>query len=120
MSLISISVDPVTDTPQRLKAWAKQFGARPGWTLLTGPKADVDSVLKSLGVFAANKNEHSPYLIIGSEAAGQWTRLHGLTSTERVAEITRKFALEGRAAGDSMLRARTKYFTDVALVEPKW
>ena len=101
VSLISISVDPVTDTPQRLKAWADQFGAKQGWTLLTGRKAEVDSVLKSLGVFAANKNEHSPYLLIGSEAAGHWTRVHGLTSTERVVEITRQLILEGREAGGS-------------------
>jgi protein SCO1/2 len=132
ISLISISVDPVTDTPQRLKAWAKQFGARPGWTLLTGPKADVDSVLKSLGVFAANKNEHSPYLIIGSEAAGQWRRFHGLTSPERVAEVARQLVREGRtsrgsgdgprpsaAPAEGSMSAAHKYFTDVALVNQR-
>lgn len=28
--LISVTVDPVTDTPDRLKAWSERFGARPG------------------------------------------------------------------------------------------
>src|ERR1700722_15187532 len=35
-SLISVSVDPANDTPQRMKAWGAQFGAKPGWSLLTG------------------------------------------------------------------------------------
>jgi protein SCO1 len=35
ISLISVSVDPATDTPQRLKAWGAQFGAKPGWSLLS-------------------------------------------------------------------------------------
>ncbi|HYP52946.1 MAG TPA: SCO family protein [Pyrinomonadaceae bacterium] len=34
--LISISVDPATDTPPRLKEYAKKFNARAGWTFLTG------------------------------------------------------------------------------------
>src|SRR5262245_5348398 len=29
--LISISVDPAVDTPDRLKAWSQRFGAQPGW-----------------------------------------------------------------------------------------
>jgi cytochrome oxidase Cu insertion factor (SCO1/SenC/PrrC family) len=129
ISLISISVDPATDTPERLKAWAGQFDARPGWTLLTGPKADVDAVLKLLGVFAANKNDHSPFLLIGSEAAGHWTRVHGLTSPGRVAEIARQVVQEGRTAGgsgdgsprspipvDKSSAAAKRYFGDIPLV----
>src|SRR4030095_10984245 len=34
--LISISVDPLTDTPERLKAWGAKFKAGPGWTFVTG------------------------------------------------------------------------------------
>jgi cytochrome oxidase Cu insertion factor (SCO1/SenC/PrrC family) len=130
VSLISLSVDPVIDTPQRLKAWASQFGARPGWTLLTGPKADIDSVLKALGVYAANKTEHSPYLLIGSDAAGHWTRVHGLTPPVRVAEIARQVARQRRTAGgpgkspgssapraDGSTSAAGRYFTDVTLVD---
>ena len=46
VSLVSVSVDPVIDTPERLKTWA-QFGASDGWTLLTGQKQDVDHFLKA-------------------------------------------------------------------------
>ncbi|MCI0487543.1 MAG: SCO family protein [Blastocatellia bacterium] len=85
--LISISVDPVTDTPQRLKAWSEKFDAGPGWTLLTGPKQEVDKLLKALKVFAADKWDHAPTVLVGSETSGEWTRAYGLASPSKLAEI---------------------------------
>jgi cytochrome oxidase Cu insertion factor (SCO1/SenC/PrrC family) len=38
---ISISVDPLTDTPERLKAWGAKFKAGPGWTFVTGDKQEM-------------------------------------------------------------------------------
>ncbi|HLL75605.1 MAG TPA: SCO family protein, partial [Pyrinomonadaceae bacterium] len=32
--LISVSVDPANDTPERLKAWGAKFKAAPGWTFV--------------------------------------------------------------------------------------
>jgi protein SCO1 len=87
VELISVSVDPQIDTPERLHAWRKSFGGGQGWTLLTGKKQDVDFVLKELQVFAADKNNHSPFILVGDERAGKWTRVHGLTAPERLAEM---------------------------------
>ena len=39
--LISISVDPVTDTPARLKEWGDRFHAGPGRTLLTERENEI-------------------------------------------------------------------------------
>lgn len=44
--LVSISVDPEHDTPSALTAYAARFGARPGWTFLTGPRDDVATLLR--------------------------------------------------------------------------
>src|SRR5262245_60823153 len=38
VQLISVSVDPITDTPERLRDFAARFGAGPGWTFVTGEK----------------------------------------------------------------------------------
>ena len=65
VSLVSVSVDPVIDTPERLKDVGRAIRRIRGWTLLTGQKQDVDHFLKALGVFAANKTEHSPFILIG-------------------------------------------------------
>jgi len=68
--LISISVDPTVDTPERLKAFAEKFKAQPGWTFVTGTSSDIDAILKEFGVAVASKNDHTPMILIGNEAAG--------------------------------------------------
>ena len=43
IGLLSISVDPDRDTPQKLKEYAATFGARPGlWRSLTGDQQEVE------------------------------------------------------------------------------
>ena len=85
--LISISVDPVTDTPERLKAWGAKFKAGPGWTLVTGEKPQVDELLRALGAGVASPAEHTPTVLVGNDAARQWTRAYGLTSPAKLVQI---------------------------------
>jgi cytochrome oxidase Cu insertion factor (SCO1/SenC/PrrC family) len=101
VELISISVDPRNDTPERLREWRKSFGGRPGWTLLTGEKQEVDLLLKQMGVFAADKTNHSPFILVGDAVAGKWTRVHGLTAADRLAEIIAGMHEEAIAAKKS-------------------
>lgn len=75
---ISISVDPATDTPERLKAWGAKFHAAEGWTLVTGRKPQVDELLRALGAATSSPADHSPTVLIGNDAAGQWTRAYGI------------------------------------------
>lgn len=73
----SISIDPVRDTPAALKAYAAKFHAGPGWTFLTGKKEDIDLLSKKLGLYSdpkLSKDGHTPHLLIGNEATGQWMR----------------------------------------------
>jgi protein SCO1/2 len=50
---VSISVDPLTDTPERLRAYAAKFGADlPGWSFLTGTPAQIDAVVRRFGAYA--------------------------------------------------------------------
>jgi protein SCO1/2 len=76
--LISVSVDPATDTPERLKSWGAKFHAGAGWTLVTGAKPQVDELLRALGAATASPADHTPTVLVGNEAAGQWTRAYGL------------------------------------------
>jgi protein SCO1/2 len=91
--LVSVSVDPATDTPQRMKAWGAQFGAKPGWSLLTGDKGIVDQLLKVLGLFTPDIQNHSPFLLLVNDRTGEWIRVNGIeTPPSKVAEILRKMA----------------------------
>ena len=82
--LVSVSIDPVRDTPGRLEAYAARFKARPGWTWLTGSKEDVDRVLKGMGAYAANISEHAPMVLVGDGRAGSWTRFNGFPKQDQV------------------------------------
>jgi protein SCO1 len=76
--LISISVDPTTDTPARLKEYASRFQARPGWYFLTGTKANVDLALRKLGQFVEDPRGHFSIFIIGNQRTGLWKKAFGL------------------------------------------
>jgi len=78
--LISVSVDPAVDTPERLYDFAAKFKAGPGWTFVTGNKDDIDSVLRAFGVAVADKNDHTPMILIGNDGKKYWTRAYGLAS----------------------------------------
>ena len=81
--LISVSVDPATDTPERLKAWGEKFKAGPGWTFVTGAKPQVDELLRALGRDVQPAQDHSPTVLVGNDAKGQWTRAYGLAAPAR-------------------------------------
>jgi protein SCO1 len=76
--LISISVDPLTDVPERLKSFAAKFDAGPGWSFVTGSEPDIYRLLKALGAAVADKTDHTPMILIGNAAAGYWRRTYGL------------------------------------------
>jgi protein SCO1/2 len=85
--LVSISVDPETDTPARLKTYAVSHGARPGWLFLTGSKANVDFIHKKLGQYVEDKNDHNNIMIIGNERTGLWKKAFGLAKTEELVKV---------------------------------
>jgi protein SCO1/2 len=81
----SISIDPVRDTPEVLKAYAEKFGAGgPGWLFLTGKPDDIKLITRKLGLIRARdaptsrESHHAAYLMLGIEANGLWTRKHAV------------------------------------------
>jgi len=85
--LISLSVDPVTDTPEKLKAYAERFQAKPGWYLLTGKKENLDWALYKLGQYVENKEDHLNVFIIGNEPTGLWKKALGLAKPENIIQV---------------------------------
>jgi protein SCO1/2 len=78
VQFISVSVDPLTDTPERLKAWGAKFKAGAGWTFVTGNKPEMDQLLNALGAAVARREDHTPSVIIANDKKGVWTRTYGL------------------------------------------
>jgi protein SCO1 len=112
---ISISVDPVTDTPERLKAWGAKFHAGDGWTLVTGAKPQVDELLRALGASSARREDHTPTILIGNDASGSWTRTYGLAKASELVQIIND-TTAGKSKTAEDISAAQKYFTDVELL----
>jgi protein SCO1 len=74
----SITIDPEHDTPAVLKAYAEKYHAGPGWLFLTGTATDIELISRKLGLYSepnpSNKDGHTPSLLVGNEATGQWMR----------------------------------------------
>ncbi|WP_437680058.1 SCO family protein [Sorangium sp. So ce131] len=104
--LVSISLDPATDTPERLNRYAEKFGRRPGWVFLTGSRERVRRVLDALGGRAPVKEQHTPITLIGRAAEGRWTRVDGIAPPGRLAEEVRAF-LPGGPQGARAPAARS-------------
>lgn len=81
--MLSISVDAETDTPTRLKTYAQNFKAKPGWYFLTGRKANVETVLKRLGLYVDQKQEHLNIFLIGNDRTGLWKKAFGMAPTDQ-------------------------------------
>jgi cytochrome oxidase Cu insertion factor (SCO1/SenC/PrrC family) len=125
VNLISISVDPTVDVPERLKDFSAQFKAAPGWTFVTGSRPEIDRLLKALGAAVADKNDHTPMILVGNDAANYWTRTYGLApastlvkivgeaitkSVGKVASSTTSAASTDNAKPDSSSSASSNYF----------
>lgn len=84
---ISISVDPLTDTPERLKAWGAKFKAGAGWTFVTGNKEEMDRLLAALGASVSRREDHTPSVIVGNDSRNIWTRTYGLARPSLMVEL---------------------------------
>lgn len=90
--LVSISVDPETDTPTRLKEYSKKFHAREGWLFLTGKKENVDWALYKVGQYVEDKQDHATVIIIGNEVTGLWKKALGMAKPAELIQIVESVA----------------------------
>jgi protein SCO1/2 len=97
--LVSMSVDPIRDTPQRMKAYSAKHRAGDGWLWLTGPKPAVDDVLTGLGAYTTNFEDHPSMILIGDGRTGEWRRLFGFPNPDRIVQIVNDLRAKRQAGG---------------------
>jgi protein SCO1 len=85
--ILTISVDPKVDSPEKLKAYAARFKRKPGWYFLTGPQDSVNVVLKKLGGLTKTPDEHPTTLFIGDMRKGIWTKTNAGESPQSIAYV---------------------------------
>jgi protein SCO1 len=84
---ISVSVDPEGDTPEKLKSYAAMFHVQPGWTFVTGTRAQLEPIWRAFGVPMGAKEDHTATVVIGNEALHDWTYGSGLTSADKLLAV---------------------------------
>ena len=82
--LVSLTVDPLRDTPARLKAYSAKHRAADGWLWLTGDKSTVDEVLQELGVYTPNFEDHPSTILVGDAGTGEWARFIGFPGAGKI------------------------------------
>ena len=85
--LISVSVDPENDTPERIKAYAEQFGARDGWYFLSGSPEKVQFLLGRLGEKVDDPEAHSSLMYVGNVPTELWKKVQGLSPADEIIAI---------------------------------
>lgn len=72
---ISISIDPARDTPAAMKEFKETHKADGNWVFLTGKKENLDNVVKRLGQYYPEVEEHSTLVIAGNVAEQHWMKI---------------------------------------------
>lgn len=94
--LISVSVDPLNDSPQQLTQYAKKYELTPGlangWVFVTGKSSDMTRLLAAFGANVADPNEHGSLAWLGNDAKKRWTRTSSLNSGAEIAQLLRETA----------------------------
>ena len=90
LRMISFSIDPEQDTPERLREYAALFNAGPQWQFLTGSLDDSVAVQKAFDVYRGNKMNHEPTTLMKAADSDTWVRIDGLAkASDIVAEYHR-------------------------------
>ena len=87
VKLVSISVDPVRDTPAALREFSEKYSPGEGWKFLTGEKKNIVTVMRKLGPYDPDFEGHSPMYIMGNVKTGHWKRMRGNVSPENIVKF---------------------------------
>jgi protein SCO1/2 len=76
IQFISISIDPLRDTPSAMKEFAQKHEAdNGGWLWLTGQPDDVNFVTKRLGSYTDDPEMHTTTLLAANVPNAHWTKI---------------------------------------------
>lgn len=88
--MYSISLKPEDDRPSDLKAYRDDYEIKPGWTFLTGPKANCELLRRRLGfadidpVRDKDVTQHSGLVVFGNEPLDSWTACPALANPSEI------------------------------------
>lgn len=92
VNVVSISIDPDYDTPQRLATYAGHFEADQNWSFYTGTLKDSVEVQKAFNTFRGDKMNHAPVTFMRAANSKEWVRIEGFANADVLLAEYRKLA----------------------------
>lgn len=94
--LISISMDPRGDTPEKLKQWGQTFGAGPRWTIVSSDRLEMSRMIKEFtGEETGTRDLHSSTVFLGNDRTGEWLATDGLFGPKTLVGLLKKLSESG-------------------------
>ena len=108
--VMSISIDPERDTPERLREYAKRFHAGPGRNFYTGTVKASLAAQEAFEVYRGSKMSHGVVTLMRAAPGKPWVRIEGFVKAddlvrdyrELVAATPAPGALRASAAGGNV------------------
>jgi protein SCO1/2 len=91
LTIVTLTIDPVNDTPEKLAEAALAVGASDHWVWLTAAPMDTFLLLDSLGLPPGPIEDHNPMLLIGNVGTGEFHRIVGLPEPDGLIDLAMGF-----------------------------
>jgi protein SCO1 len=94
--MISITLRPASDTPERLAAYARMYGVGPGWDMITGRPEDIELLRHRLGFVDsdpaqdADPEQHLGTVRIANEPMHRWVMCPALLSPAAIVRSVKR------------------------------
>jgi protein SCO1/2 len=90
IQLMSLSIDPLNDTPHAMRTWLERFEARDGWIAVAPMPKDLDGLLDLFGQGRNALETHATQVNIIDRRADLVFRTPELPSADAIANILRR------------------------------
>ncbi|MFM7199559.1 MAG: SCO family protein [Myxococcota bacterium] len=84
--MLTLSVDPINDTPASWRKFTSRFELKPGWYFLSGSPENPKVLLEKLGGYTENPDAHNTVLYLGDARTGLWIKTQAMVDPERLAD----------------------------------
>ena len=129
VQLYSISLDPLNDTPESLRAYREQHGGKPGWTFLTvADPTELTLFRRKLGVYDpdpeadADLTQHTGMIVLGNERTARWSKIPALVHPIRIRQAVERILLppEQWPRGQRLIDEVPRTYSGASEAPPAW
>jgi protein SCO1/2 len=82
--MVSISIDPEQDSPERLAQYARRFEAGRQWSFYTGSLKSSITLQKAFQAYFGDKMHHRPMTFMRVAPGEPWVRIEGFATPEEL------------------------------------